>query len=430
VYETVSKFLTDIKKSKENKESKDGTDHTRLIALLVLGEVGRQTDLSEHKDIDTVVFSAFDSKVDGVRNAASFALGNISVGNMKKFLPILLDFVKQHADRRYLLLSALKEIIQQHSVLPNQMELFRSHVTTVSPILFDNTDAKDEGVRTMVAACLGRLLVIDSNSILPKLEQLVSSDSPNTRTVVVMSLRFSFADASNVKALGIVVGPKLQTFLNSINDKDMEVKRQSCLTVNALLRANESLIRRDTLDNKLLPALYSATTPKPELVVEIDYGAFKKLVDQGLPLRKAAFQALETLLEVAPHRVNMNEYIKYMQQGLVEEYDLQISTFSFFRRIIAKYHASSLLEVLDNLPALVVKSVQEHLKSVKLAPGSDPTVDPLKAADALRSFVHAVAVFNQIPGVELSKKYTFFVSQVFATAYLKQIMEEVEKSTH
>jgi len=48
----------------------------------------------------------------------------------------------------------------------------------------------------------------------------------------------------------------------------------------------------------------------------------------------------------------------------------------------------------------------------------------------LRSFVHAVAVFNQIPGVELSKKYTFFVSQVFATAYLKQIMEEVEKSTH
>jgi len=193
------------------------------------------------------------------------------------------------------------------------------------------------------------------------------------------------------------------------------------------LRANESLIKRET-DSKLIPALYAATVPRPELLIETDYGAFKKMVDTGVPLRKAAFQALETLLELAPSRVNMSEYMKFMQAGLVDDYDIQISTYSFFRRVLAPHHTRALLEILDSLPALVIKAVQDELRVVKIAPGSDPAVDPLKAADALRAFVLAIATINHMMGVELAKKYIHFVSQVFATPYLKQLLDEVEKS--
>jgi len=419
----VAKFVGDIKKG--GKELKEG-DQSKLIALLALGEIGRQRDLADQKEIDVVIFSAFESKVDNVKQAASFALGNITVGNMSRFLPGLLELIKRHQDRRYLLFSSLKEIIQQHSVYSSAIELFRPHVRTVAPILFENTDAKDEGIRGMIAACIGRLLIVDSAEILPRLEQLVGSTSPYTRAVVITALRSSFSPEA-MKGISIVLGPKLELFLALVADPDLEVRRQTSLTVNALLRANESLIRKDTLEKLVLPNLYSATPPKAELVTEIDFGAFRRFVDSGLPLRKAAFLALETLLEVAPHRVNMQEFIKYIQHGLVEEYDLQISTLNFFRKTLAPYHASSLLEVLDSLPNLILKSVQEHLKAVKLQPGADPVLDPLKAGDALRAFVQAIVRFNQIPGVDLNKKYTHFVQQVFATPYLKTVMEEFEK---
>jgi len=244
-----------------------------------------------------------------------------------------------------------------------------------------------------------------------------------------MALRYAYTSSpETVKSLTIIIGPKLDVFLNLIQDADLEVKRQTCLTVGILIKANESMVRRDTLEKVVLPALYNGTQPKPELITEIDYGAFKKQVDGGLPLRKAAFATLETIVETCPHRVNMSECIRYLLQGLVDDYDQQIATYHFFRRTIAAYHASSLLEVIDTLPQLVIKSIQDHLKAVKVAPGADMSVDPLKAGEALRSFVLAINTFNSIPGVELNKKYTHFVQQVFATPYLKTLMAEIEAS--
>ncbi len=55
---TVDKFIADIK----NTAAKE---HSKHIALLTLGEIGQTRDLSDYKGIETVVFSAFDSKVSG-----------------------------------------------------------------------------------------------------------------------------------------------------------------------------------------------------------------------------------------------------------------------------------------------------------------------------------------------------------------------------
>lgn len=48
---------------------------------------------------------------------------------------------------------------------------------------------------------------------------------------------------------------------------------------------------------------HDETSVRKELIDEIDLGPFKHKVDRGLPLRKAAFQLLETLFNRAPDQL-------------------------------------------------------------------------------------------------------------------------------
>ncbi len=104
------------------------------------------------------------------------------------------------------------------------------------------------------------------------------------------------------------------------------MRRQCILTVNALVRAqarwphSHELVQRDAIEKLILPALYAETPSNPKLVVEIDYGGFKQSTDTGLPVRRAAFQALETLLELVPHRIDMQAFIKAVAHGLTASY--------------------------------------------------------------------------------------------------------------
>lgn len=55
---------------------------------------------------------------------------------------------------------------------------------------------------------------------------------------------------------------------------------------------------RETIGEILKFAL-EETVIRPELLKEVDLGPFKHKVDEGLPIRKAAFQLLETLQDRA-----------------------------------------------------------------------------------------------------------------------------------
>jgi len=67
-------------------------------------------DLSAHADIYQSVLHLFSAPSEEVKSAAAFALGNISVGNVRKYLPIVISEIKNDPKKRYLLLHALKEV--------------------------------------------------------------------------------------------------------------------------------------------------------------------------------------------------------------------------------------------------------------------------------------------------------------------------------
>ena len=80
------------------------------MALLCLGEIGRRKDLSNHARLENIVIESFQSPFEEIKSAASYALGNIAVGNLSKYLPFIFDQIGNQQNKRYLLLNSLKEV--------------------------------------------------------------------------------------------------------------------------------------------------------------------------------------------------------------------------------------------------------------------------------------------------------------------------------
>lgn len=78
--------------------------------MLCLGEIGRRKDLSSHAHIENIVIESFQSPFEEIKSAASYALGNIAVGNLSKYLPFILDQIDNQQKKQYLLLHSLKEV--------------------------------------------------------------------------------------------------------------------------------------------------------------------------------------------------------------------------------------------------------------------------------------------------------------------------------
>jgi len=387
------------------------------VALLVLGELGQTHDLCKLvPNLLPQIFALFDSKDEALRQSASASLGGVAVASLSSTLPSLLSRISDNkfAAQRALLIRALRTTLGSVVVQEDKRTAFVSYAKEVLNILMQSASSPDEGVRDVVGQCLGLLCIVSSSLVLPALDSLRSSAKADDRVLVMLALRASFSPLVNWSA----ISERLDSYLSLLRDQDLSVRRQALITCNALVRANHDAITRHTMNQTLLPALYAETKKKAELVREVDYGAFKEIVDDGLPLRKAAFQTLSTLLDVCSHRLNISELIQHAHHGLADHVDIQVPTFESFINL-AQYHGSSLLEVLDALPSLIMKSVKEHLTAAKGANGEN-------SADALRTIVRALCHFNRIPGVELCTKYTHFFKQILATPLLAAMLKEME----
>uniref|UniRef100_A0A8D0CZ05 Cullin-associated and neddylation-dissociated 1 n=2 Tax=Sander lucioperca TaxID=283035 RepID=A0A8D0CZ05_SANLU len=401
----VGQFIQDVKNSRS-------TDSIRLLALLSLGEVGHHVDLSSQPELKTVILDAFSSSSEEVKSAASYALGSIAVGNLPEYLPFVLQEISS-SKRQYLLLHSLKEIISSASVSG-----LKPYVESVWTLLLKHCECQEEGTRNVVAECLGKLTLIDPETLLPRLKGYLLSGSSYARSSVVTAVKFTISDQP--QPIDPLLKNCIGDFLKTLEDPDLNVRRVALVTFNSAAHNKPSLIR-ELLDS-VLPQLYNETKVRKELIREVEMGPFKHTVDDGLDLRKAAFECMYTLLDSCLDRLDIFTFLNHVEDGLKDHYDIKMLTFLMLARL-SSLCPSAVLQRLDRLvePLRATCTTKVKANSVKQ---EFEKQDELK-----RSAMRAVVALLTIPEAEKSPLMSEFQSQISSNPELAAIFESIQRDS-
>lgn len=193
-----------------------------------------------------------------VKAAASHALGAVAVGNLSTYLPFILTEIDSQPKRQYLLLHSLKELISSLSSTPKGLQQLLPSVPAIWEQLFKHCECSEEGSRNVVAECLGKLVLVNHEELLPRLQLALHSESVLLRTAAVSAVKFTISDQP--QAIDPMLRQCIGQFLCSLHDPEPSVRRVALVAFNSAVHNKPSLVR-DLLP-ELLPYLYSETKVK------------------------------------------------------------------------------------------------------------------------------------------------------------------------
>uniref|UniRef100_A0A8C3AHQ8 TATA-binding protein interacting (TIP20) domain-containing protein n=1 Tax=Cyclopterus lumpus TaxID=8103 RepID=A0A8C3AHQ8_CYCLU len=391
-------------------ENPGSPESARVLALLCLGELGRSSSLGGSKEVQGVILEAISSTNEEVKTAASCALGGVAVGGLKDYLPFLLKEISSQPRRQYLLLHSLKEVI---SACPASS--LSPHVESIWTLLVQHCECEEEGTRNLVAECLGKLTLLNAEQLLPRLRQQLRTGSPLARSTVVTSIKFTIVDQP--AAIDPLLKECIGDFLETLQDEDLNVRRVSLVMFNSAAHNKPSLIRG--LLVSVLPHLYRETRIRKDLIREVEMGPFKHTVDDGLDVRKAAFECMYTLLDSCLDGLDVLHFLDHVEEGLRDHYDIRMLTFLMLARL-ASLSPAAVLQRLDRLiePLRATCTTKVKAGSVKQ--------EFEKQEELRRSAMRAVAALLAVPEVERSPVMADFANQIRTNADMASIYQSVQ----
>lgn len=393
-------------------------DHALTFSLLAIGEVGRTTDLSQVASLKTSLLSAFLHQSEEVKSAASYALGNVALGNLQEYLPFILHEIETQPRRQYLLLHSLKEVISAQSASPTGVQVLAAYVPSIWSQLNRHTECEEEGTRNVVAECLGKLCLIRPDELLPKLQLSLGSPSALMRTTVVTAMKFTITDQP--QQIDSLLRTSIGEFLKTLEDPDLNVRRVALVAFNSAAHNKPSLIR--DLLKTVLPQLYNETIKRKELIREVEMGPFKHEVDDGLDLRKAAFECMYTLLDSCVDKLDIFEFLTHVQDGLKDHYDIKMLTYLMVARV-SQLCPAAVLQKLDKLvePLKLTCTTKVKANSVKQ--------EYEKQDELKRSAMRAVAALLAIPGADRHPQLGEFINQIRSSPDLASLFESIQRDS-
>lgn len=379
----------------------------RCLALSVLGESGLRMGIKcPLKPEDFTRY--FGEESEKVKLAAAVALGRAGAGNVNNYLPKILDGMAQ--GKQYLLLHSVKELLQ-HSATEDEIRPYTKN-------LWDNVIASGQAEDNKVvgAECIGRLAIIDPTSYLPQLQGFLQNPNPTIRGMVISALRYVFSDteASYNPNLQVTIIPMLATMLN---DQDLDNERLSLATFNGALHNKPDLVLPHLPE--LLPFAMKASVIRPELIREVQMGPFKHKVDDGLEMRKAAYETLYSLLDspASRQRLDMGAYYDRIIAGIDDEHEI---------KILCCLVLSKLLTIVPSESARRLNVLASHFRAVLSFKPKDNAVkqELEKVAEQQKAVIKVSVLFNKALGLDASvdelrawKDYNDFMKKDFPNMF-------------
>lgn len=181
--------------------------------------------------------------------------------------------------------------------------------------------AKNDDSKAVGAECVGRLTIIDPYSFLPELQKHLSSPDSSIRGMVISAVRYTFTDT--LASYDDLLRPIVVNFLTlMVEDNEFENRRLALTALNSAAHNKPHLIMPHL--EKLLPLVYRESVIRPELVREVQMGPFKHKVDDGLEVRKSAYETLYALLETSFSGINPIDFYARVLAGLEDEHDIRV----------------------------------------------------------------------------------------------------------
>lgn len=213
-----------------------------------------------------------------------------------------------------------------------------------------------EAARNIAAECLGKLALTNPAHYLPLLQTRLADESAGIRAAVISAVRFTFTDDS--AAYDVVLAPQLVNFL-PMRDPDLNVRRLALSTLNSAAHHKPHLLRPSL--PALLPQLYEETVVNPDLIRIVEMGPFKHRVDDGLDVRKAAYEAAYTLLDTCTSSLQMHDLFVRVNAGVSD--DNEIRAISYLMLIkLAQVAPTAVAQSMDTLVEPFAKTLNEKLK--------------------------------------------------------------------
>jgi len=412
-------------------ETQEQSVYSTQLALRVSGDVGRVIDLSQHigvaDKLQQAYFLSFDSPSDDIKNAAAYGLGRASVGATTTFLPVILSALEESKQKtRYLLLAALRELIHCHKIGASGDIDITSIVQQILPQLTIYCADKEEGVRTMVAECMGSLACVASDEVLPKLQLLATKHSGETPVVdggkceshdtlicstVATSVKFAIAGHCNTEKLL----PYMTTFLHLMKEEDLSVRNAALLMVYSAVHHTPKLVV-GLMEDHIMPSLIEFA--QSTMVRTVDLGPFKHKVDDFLPLRKAAISIFATCLEKCPRTIKFATFMPILTKALGDVEDVQLQAHQIVTSMCSKYPT----EIIGSLEGFV----QPLEKTLSKKMGNKKGTELERAMEWTKSTIRIVILLSHVEGAKNIQIFADFVERMRNVVSFKKMLKELD----
>ena len=333
----------------KNEVQSQHDENRQCLALTVLGEISLR--MGSSSPVKAAIFEeAMMAESDKVRTAAAAALGSAASSNSREYMPLFTQSLGAgDAKADSLLLHALKELFQHPGNLTQNLSPYAKDLWTRLFLACRHEDNLAVG-----AECIGRLVMIDPSAYVPELHQYLQDPNPASRGTVITALRFTLTGSGEAYNNKSVRNDMVSLLMAMLKDQEISNRKLAIATLNSAIHNRPELVGPEL--GHILPIVLADTWIKPELLRQVSFGPFKITVDDGLDVRKAAYEALYGLLET----LSVSTLLRYISiptlyerilDGVADDHDIR----TLCNLMVVKLAAVDPHETRRRLPALSEK---------------------------------------------------------------------------